>query len=655
VAGGLAVLAVILAAGASAWNASLASTATNPFVWASALSVPLLAIGGASVGAVLARWTFAARTRPVRRPRPTPAMAPEPTVSEPPAEPAPPPAPDPVDDPAATVRAAFYTAVSHELLTPLNAVVGYTELADEDLQGGEVAAAREDLAHVLGSARRLQALLLEVVELGRVEAGREEAFLEWFPLSAVLHDVLDHAQSRDSGHRMSCTPASSPLQVRLDRAQVHGILARLVSAAQASAPHCVIQVSMEVVTEAAAVVISVQDDGPAIDRNHLPRVFETFADVGSSVPRLQGSASVSLSLARRYAELMGGHLTVASNDHDGVTFELTLPIDASQGLREPSETDSVEAPRVPPDRSTLVPDLDLEPGPSASLPSFPRAAQLRRRRRRTIAHRPKATLVPKLSMPPSVDPIEPVGSASGRGNVLLVAPSGRARSATVDRLVGEGLCVTPCDNVRAALHIAADWAPDALVVDPIHGVPDLYELRRLARAERLADVPMLLHYGPPGVSLTLPVADLIGSPVDRSELCQALGRLRPGGGGKLLLLDDDPTSVVAAVARRQGWIVVSDENAPLQDNDVVVVDLYSPHFLALDQLLERMNTATLGRPRVVLMVPKAHRVGDEARLKVWLSSDARPRSSGGLDLPQSVREVLARAATAAPCPEARQA
>lgn len=651
-AGGLAVLTVILAAGASAWSASLASTATNPFVWASALSVPLLAVGGASLGAVLARWTFAARTRPVRRPRPMPAMAPEPSVSEPPAEPAPPPAPDPVDDPAATVRAAFYTAVSHELLTPLNAVVGYTELADEDLQSGEVSSARQDLVHVLDSARRLQALLLEVLELGRVEAGREEAFLEWFPLSAVLHDVLDHAQSRDSGHRMSCTPASSPLQVRLDRAQVHGILARLVGAAQASAPHCVIQVSMEVVTEAAAVVISVRDDGPGIDASHLPRVFETFPDVGSSVPRLQGSTSVSLSLAQRYAELMGGHLTVASAD-DGVTFELTLPIDASQGLREPSETAPIEAPCVPPDRSTLVPDLDLEPGPSASLPSFPRPAQLRRRRRRrTIAPRPKATLVPKLSMPPSVEPIEPAGAKGGRGNVLLVAPSGRARRATVDRLVGEGLCVTPCDDVRAALHIAGDWAPDALVVDPILGVPDLFELRRLARAERLVDVPMLLHHGPPGVSLTLPVAGLIGSPVDRSELCHVLGRLRPGGGGKLLLLGDDPSSVTSAVARRQGWIVVSDENTPLQDTDVVVAKLYSPHFLALDQLLERMNDPALGQPRVVLVVPRAHRVGDEARLKVWLSSDARPRPTGGTDLPRSVRRVLARAA---PRPQARPA
>lgn len=154
-----------------------------------------------------------------------------------------------------------------------------------------------------------------------------------------------------------------------------------------------------------------------------------------------------------------------------------------------------------------------------------------------------------------------------------------------------------------------------------------YRLRRIAHHEKICGVPTVLtSFADP--SFALPVADIIGTAVERSEFMGALARIRSAPGGRMMLLRGCVDGMVAALAQRAGWEVhaldLEDVDGP-HPCDLVVVEYLTDQFTGLDDLVELRSLPGWSSVPVMMLAPRVHHEGDEALLRAWLTSDARAR------------------------------
>lgn len=569
---------------------------------------------------------------------------------------------------ARRARAALFSTISHELLTPLNAIIGYSELIASELPEGDQAFL--DIHRVLDSGHRLHAQFRAMLDLGRVEEGKEAAFLEWFRVDDLVTEVCSTKEAFAStrGNTLE-VEVGQRLHAHLDRAKVAYSIEVLLDNAIRATERGTIRISAEVQTETSSIAIRVRDTGEGIPLVHRHVVFDVFPDVGSTSHRLGGGHSVGLALSREYAMLVGGDLTL-DDVEDGCGFVLTLPIDATRPLEEleaPDDdlsegqgnegvlllsTPSLAAGRgaYAPKRSAsgcpaTVPEWsrrDALPTPPALDPVPPKrgAPTLQPRRRRQA----RRTLVRKLSLPPDASRWAPVVGDGSLGAAVVVGTPGAARTAAIEDLAGAGWRVSPCEDAGELMHVARTEKVDIIVADVARAVPDIYELRRVAYHERIRGVPTVLtSFTDP--SFAVPVADIIGMAVERAEFTGALARIRSSPGGRMMLLKDCVDGMVAALAQRAGWEVHAVDDLEEVDRtetfDLIVAEYLTDHCTALDCLVELQDLPAWSSVPVMMLAPRVYNEGAEASLRVWLTSDgrARPRS------PAPISRVCRRFAT----------
>ncbi|MEZ4319860.1 MAG: ATP-binding protein [Myxococcota bacterium] len=535
---------------------------------------------------------------------------------------------------ARRTRAGIYATLSHELLTPLNAVLGYGELVLEDLEDGHTDVS-EDVGRIVTNGRRLRQLIQGLLDLGRVEAGREQAFLEWFDVGECLDEAVALGKQL-AGERDNVVEVRStlgPIHVHLDRSKVLHALSVLVENA------CRFTERGEIVVEARAdsvtcgLVFRVTDTGQGIPLVHRHHVFEAFSGLGLTSPRLAPSRSVGLALAQRYAVLMGGTLDLENvDDESGCSFRLELPVDAAQGAIYADEDDT--------DEGVLELTVDeAEQGENpydakvplqsiANVPPSGRQVSTRRgRRRRTLLNR-------RLSLPPLVSPIPPAAGGLVRGRAIVVMEPGPSRRRISEELAQDGWWVTACEDAGEAIHLARARRPDLLVVDPVRAVPDLWALRRLPHHTAVAGVPVVLVMG--RECSPLRVDDIAAGPMDRQELGALLTRFSPNGGRLLCLCGAGIDPVLAAITKRWGWTVVGPEDVkPGEDAsryELVVADLHSEDHTSLDALVEWTSRPGWGSVHRAIVAPRVSNLSEVASLEVWLDSDVSPFRAGASDI-----------------------
>lgn len=233
---------------------------------------------------------------------------------------------------ATRARTAIFSALSHEMLTPLNAVIGYGELIAEDIEDGNLDGIGQDVSRILDSGDRLRKLIRGLLDLSRVEAGRETAFLEWFDLGEVIEEALESprklAEARQSTLDVSSTLKS--LHVNLDRSKVLHVLTVLIEHACLFTERGRVTVGIVANSSTQTIAFRVADSGEGIPNLHRHLVFEAFPELCYSIPRLAGAQSLSLALAKQYTLLMGGTLELEGElEEGGNAFLLELPLDAA--------------------------------------------------------------------------------------------------------------------------------------------------------------------------------------------------------------------------------------------------------------------------------------------------------------------------------------
>jgi PAS domain S-box-containing protein len=237
-------------------------------------------------------------------------------------------------------KTAFLAMMSHEIRTPINAIMGYAELLELELSGPLTEKQRAQLRRVRASSRHLLALVNDVLDLAKVEAGRLHVGRERCEAreaaAAALALVHPQAEARDILLTNRCTDRPG-ISYMGDPRRVEQVLVNLLSnAVRFTAPGGQVTLRSELTDDPAALArmatgttcacaLSVEDTGVGIPPDHLAGVFEPFVQVESGHTRTREGTGLGLAISRRLARLMGGDLTVESEPGRGSTFTLWLP------------------------------------------------------------------------------------------------------------------------------------------------------------------------------------------------------------------------------------------------------------------------------------------------------------------------------------------
>ena len=222
-------------------------------------------------------------------------------------------------------KSEFLANMSHELRTPLNAIIGFSQVLREGISGEVNAKQQEYLDDILTSANHLLALINDVLDLSKVEAGQVELQVAPFSLQDALERGVSmvREQATQDGVQVVLHANGSLDVVVGDERRIRQVIFNLLSNAVKFAPAGG-QVDINATRSNGEVTVSVADTGPGIAAQDLDRIFEQFqqTEVGASQPEGTG---LGLALSKRFIEMHGGRIWCESVLGKGSTFVFTLP------------------------------------------------------------------------------------------------------------------------------------------------------------------------------------------------------------------------------------------------------------------------------------------------------------------------------------------
>lgn len=224
-------------------------------------------------------------------------------------------------------KAQFLATMSHELRTPLNAISGYSDLLLLGVRGELTAEQRSDVERIRRSGQLLLALISDILNFARVEAGQLQYNVESVPITAMLDDLkaLMAPQVQQRGLELTVQACDHVGALRGDRERVWQILMNLVSnAIKFTEPGGAIRLWCE--CDPVRARICVRDTGRGIAPEDHDRIFDPFVQIDRQLTDVNWQGvGVGLAISRELAKGMGGSLDVESSVGTGATFMLTLP------------------------------------------------------------------------------------------------------------------------------------------------------------------------------------------------------------------------------------------------------------------------------------------------------------------------------------------
>jgi signal transduction histidine kinase len=226
---------------------------------------------------------------------------------------------------ASRAKGQFLAVMSHELRTPLNAILGYSELVEMGVHGPVTDAQREAMARIRRSGQHLLALVNNVLNLERAEAGTIETEFVPLPITQLFEDAdaLTRPQAEAKGIMLTVETPPPDAVALGERDKAQQVLVNLLSNAVKFTPRGG-RITVTCVTDVDSVQLRVADSGVGIPAESLDRAFEPFVQLETGLTRRAEGAGLGLAISRRLARLMGGDLTAESEVGQGSTFTLTL-------------------------------------------------------------------------------------------------------------------------------------------------------------------------------------------------------------------------------------------------------------------------------------------------------------------------------------------
>jgi Amt family ammonium transporter len=435
-------------------------------------------------------------------------------------------------------KSVFLANMSHELRTPLNAIIGYSELIEEEAEEIGAAFAIPDLRKIRSAGQHLLALINDILDISKIEAGRMELFLETFSVEAMIENVVTTIAPLvdKNGNQLDVILGGDLGSMHADLTKIRQILFNLLSNASKFTDRGRISLRVERKTSLAGDVMTfiVSDTGIGMTEEQLGRLFEKFQQADASTTRKYGGTGLGLAISRQFALMMGGDIQVTSQLGVGSTFTVQIPaqvIDKTKpAMLEFPETDR---------RST-------------------------------------AELL-----------------AASACTVLVIDDDPSARDMMQRTLARRGYRVEVAADGATGLEMARTLRPNLITLDVIMPGLDGWTVLTMLKAHPdTASIPviMLTVADNEDMGFALGAAAFLVKPFDSETLLKVLDQYKQAerGGNPVLVVDDDALTreVLRRTLEGEGWRVVEAANGV---EALEVVKIVMPSLILLDLMMPEMD------------------------------------------------------------------
>jgi PAS domain S-box-containing protein len=406
-------------------------------------------------------------------------------------------------------KSVFLANISHELRTPLNAILGYSEMLQEEAVERKLDEFGADLRKINGAGKHLLALINNILDLSKIEAGKMEMFLETFDVARMIDEVAStiRLMVKENANTLHIECAPDLGAMHADQIKVRQGLFNLLSNA-AKFTHdgnITLNAGREIMDGSEWIVFRVADTGIGLSPEQIVKLFQDFTQADPSTTRKFGGTGLGLALTRRFCQIMGGDVTVHSLPGKGSVFTIKLPAVVSE----------------------------VKPEAAAEIAG----AQV-------------------VGASPDGDGTERFASTE---SCVLVIDDDPVQRDFLDRFLSkEGFCVRTAAGGDAGLRLARQLRPVAITLDVMMPDMDGWSVLAALKADAaLCDIPviMLTMVDDPERGFTLGAADYATKPVDRARLSHILKKYTcPHPPCPVLMVEDDPATreLTRAILEKEG-------------------------------------------------------------------------------------------------------
>lgn len=243
---------------------------------------------------------------------------------------------------ASLAKSQFLANMSHEFRTPLNAIIGYSEILREDALEAGMQSCVPDIDRINLAGRHLLTLVNEVLDFSKIEAGKSELFLETIDIRTMLDEVVKTVEpmAAKAGNRLGLDCPEDIGTMHADATKVRQVLYNLLSNAAKFTENGEIDLTVARVDDGEDggayrgwLVFAVADTGIGMESDRVDSAFNAFDQLDPSTTRKYGGTGLGLAITKHYCELMGGAVSVESEPGKGSRFTVRLPAAVTVGER----------------------------------------------------------------------------------------------------------------------------------------------------------------------------------------------------------------------------------------------------------------------------------------------------------------------------------
>jgi signal transduction histidine kinase/DNA-binding response OmpR family regulator len=493
-------------------------------------------------------------------------------------------------------KSQFLANMSHELRTPLNAIIGYSEMLQEEAADLGQEDFLPDLQKINTAGKHLLALINDILDLSKIEAGKMDLYLESFDIVPMLCDVVTTVKPlvEKNANTLVVHHAADLGAMRADLTKVRQALFNLLSNACKFTTQGTITLEggRDTVDGAAWLTFRVSDTGIGMTPEQMGKLFQAFTQAETSTTRQYGGTGLGLVISRHFCQMMGGDISVESALGQGSTFTIRLPAEVVDPKAETTPQAAVFQASTLPEGVPTVLVIDDDPTVCEFLQRF---------------------------------------------------------------LSKEGFRVASAAGGEEGLRLAKTLHPVVITLDVMMPGMDGWAVLTALKADaNVADIPviMLTIVDDKNLGYALGAADYLTKPIDRERLAIILQKYRCAHPPCTVLVVEDDADTCDTLRRmlaQEGWTVSEAENGQValaqvaaRQPAVILLDLMMPEMDGFEFIAELRKHQEWRTIPVVVVTAKDLTPAERQRLNGHVEKILQKAAYSREDLLREVRDLVAQ-------------
>ena len=436
-------------------------------------------------------------------------------------------------DNANKAKSQFLANMSHELRTPMNAVIGYSEMLEEEAEDQGLDDLIPDLQKIRSAGNHLLKLINDVLDLSKIEADKIELYAESFDIQQLIMDVEATAKPLidKNDNRFEYEQINELGKAFQDQTKIRQVILNLLSNAAKFTSDGLVRMTTEHSQHGNAgwLTLKVSDSGIGMTAEQLERVFDPFSQADASTTREYGGTGLGLSISRKFCEMMGGTLSAQSEKGSGSTFIMRIPTGTLQAADDQSD------------------DNEHSSGPAPD--------------------------------------------GKNGHHILVIDDDEHIRDLMKRLLSREGYKVSVASSGEQGMEMARTTKPDVITLDVLMPGQDGWSvLNQLKSDPELAKIPVVMQsiLDESNKAFMLGANDYLTKPINRTQIIDVVRRVQSQSNRRALVVEDDidAQTLMAEWLEGDGWEVHTAKNG-LEGLQVFLE--VEPGLIILDLMMPAMD------------------------------------------------------------------